>query len=46
MTRVGEGNGGPAVDRISDLLFVVDTTNARPGASGQIWIDDLKYGRP
>jgi hypothetical protein len=46
MTRVGEGTGGPVVDRISDLLFVVDTTNARPGASGQIWIDDVKYGRP
>ena len=27
------------------VLFVVDTINARPGGSGQVWIDDVKYGR-
>lgn len=46
MTRVGGGNDRPIVDRVSDVLFVVDMTNARPGANGQIWIDDVKYGRP
>jgi hypothetical protein len=30
---------------VRDLLFVVDTINARPGGSGQFWIDDVKYGR-
>jgi hypothetical protein len=35
----------PIVDSVSDVLFVVDTMNARPGSNGQIWIDDVKYGR-
>ena len=30
---------------VRDVLFVVDTVNAKPGTSGQIWIDDVKYGR-
>jgi hypothetical protein len=33
------------LDSIRDVLFVVDTVNARPGAAGQFWIDDVKYGR-
>jgi hypothetical protein len=35
----------PPLDRIESVLFVVDTVNTRPGTSGQIWIDDVKYGR-
>lgn len=35
----------PALANIRDVLFVIDTVNTRPGASGQIWIDDVKYGR-
>ncbi len=31
--------------QVRDVLFVVDTVNARPGSSGQFRIDDLKYGR-
>ena len=34
----------PVVDSVRDVLFVVDTINARPGSNGQIWIDDVKYG--
>ena len=33
------------VKDVRDVLFVVDTVNAKPGTSGQIWIDDVKYGR-
>ena len=33
------------LNSIRDVLFVVDTVNARPGAAGQFWIDDVKYGR-
>ena len=33
------------VASVRDVLFVVDTINARPGGSGQFWIDDVKYGR-
>ena len=35
----------PVLQTVRDLLFVVDTVNAAPGASGQVWIDDIKYGR-
>ena len=30
---------------VRDVLFVVDTVNATPGASGRVWIDAVKYGR-
>ena len=30
---------------VRDVLFVLDTVNAKPGDSGQVWIDDVKYGR-
>ena len=30
---------------VRDVLFVFDTVNAPPGASGQFRIDDVKYGR-
>jgi hypothetical protein len=35
----------PVLSNVRDVLFVVDTVNTKPGASGQIWIDDVKYGR-
>jgi len=35
----------PVLASVRDVLFVVDTVNARPGTSGRIWIDDVKYGR-
>ena len=35
----------PPLDRIGSVLFVVDTVNTKPGTSGQMWIDDVKYAR-
>jgi hypothetical protein len=46
MTPVGTASiPHPAIDRVSDVLWVVDTVNARPGSNGQIWLDDVRYGR-
>ena len=33
------------VAAVRDVLFVIDTVNTKPGASGRVWIDDVKYGR-
>jgi len=35
----------PSLGLVRDVLFVIDETNARPGSNGQIWLDDVKYGR-
>lgn len=35
----------PVLSNVRDVMFVVETVNTKPGASGQIWIDDVKYGR-
>jgi hypothetical protein len=35
----------PALDRIRSLLFVVDTTNTKPGASGRIWMKSAALQR-
>ena len=35
----------PNLSDVRHVLFVVDTVNTRPGTSGQIWIDDVRYGR-
>ena len=45
MRPSGSSSPHPDVGRVRDVLFVIDTTNARPGSNGQIWIDDIKYGR-
>ena len=46
MTAVGTAaSPHPPLDRIESVLFVVDTVNTKPGTSGQLWIDDVKYGR-
>ena len=37
--------GNLPLNSVRDVLFVVDTVNANPGAAGQFWIDDVKYGR-
>jgi hypothetical protein len=42
MKPVGSATGSPEA---GDLLFVVDTVNAAPGASGQFWIDDVRFER-
>jgi hypothetical protein len=31
--------------RVRDVLFVIDTVNAKPGSAGQFWLDDVQYGR-
>jgi hypothetical protein len=35
----------PPLDRIASLLFVVDTLNSRPGASGALTISDVAFVR-
>lgn len=45
MIPVGGSRPRPSVDRVRDVMFVIDTTNARPDANGQIWLDEIRYGR-
>jgi hypothetical protein len=46
MTAVGTTTSpSPPLDRVESVLFVVDTVNTKPGTSGQIWIDAVKYAR-
>jgi hypothetical protein len=35
----------PVLDEVEAVLFVVDTVNTPVGASGTLWIDDVRYGR-
>jgi hypothetical protein len=35
----------PALDRVDTVLFVVDTINAAPGSNGQMWLDDVAFGK-
>jgi hypothetical protein len=35
----------PVLPSVRDVLFVIDTMNSRAGASGTLWIDDVRYGR-
>lgn len=35
----------PDLSAVQSVLFVVDTVNAEIGASGQVWLDDVRYGR-
>ena len=37
--------GRPDFDTVESVLFVFDTVNTALGGRGQIWIDDVKYGR-
>jgi hypothetical protein len=37
--------GRPPRGKLDTLLFVVDTTNARPGAEGTVWIGDIDLER-
>ena len=34
----GTDPGTPLLDQVSQILFVVDTTNTKPGTSGRFWI--------
>jgi hypothetical protein len=33
----------PRNEEFRSVLFVVDTTNTRPGASGTVWISDVRF---
>jgi hypothetical protein len=35
----------PPLSEVQAILFVVDTVNTSVGTNGQIWMDDVKYGR-
>jgi hypothetical protein len=33
----------PLLDEVSQILFVVDTTNSKPGSSGRFWIRSAAF---
>jgi hypothetical protein len=35
----------PDLAGVRDVLFVIDTVNTAPGANGQLWIDEVSYGK-
>ena len=35
----------PELSNVRDVLFVVDTVNTKPGTSGQLWLDNIRYAR-
>jgi hypothetical protein len=39
------GSQRPPLAAVRDVLFVIDAVNTRPGASGQLWLDNVQYGR-
>jgi hypothetical protein len=45
LPRGATGQPRPDLSAVQSVLFVVDTVNADVGASGQVWIDDVRYGR-
>jgi hypothetical protein len=45
MTPVAGTRGPLPLDRVQDLLVVIDTVNTAPGSSGRLWIDDVAFGR-
>lgn len=46
MTAVGRTHDQHTpVERVRSLLFVIDTTNTKPGASGQFWLGDVRLVR-
>lgn len=46
MTPVGQTQTSrPPSVNIRNLMFIVDTTNTRPGASGNLWLKDVRLER-
>ena len=39
----GTDPGKPLLDQVSQLLFVVDTTNTKPGTAGRFWISSAVF---
>jgi hypothetical protein len=35
----------PAMNAVRDLMFVIDTTHAKPGSSGDLWLDEVVLTR-
>jgi hypothetical protein len=35
----------PILSDVQSVMFVIDTVNTSVGTSGQLWIDDVEYGR-
>jgi hypothetical protein len=35
----------PALDAVRDLMFVIDTTHAKPGSSGRLWFTSVELTR-
>jgi hypothetical protein len=44
-TAVAGSEPHPPLDRVDSVMFVVDTTNTRPGSSGRIWLRAAVLGR-
>lgn len=43
MTPVGAADSAtPPLDRVRNLLFIVDTTNTKPGTSGRVWLNRVR----
>jgi hypothetical protein len=46
MAPVGETSSArPSLERTPSVVFVVDTTNAKPGSSNQVWIKRVALRR-
>lgn len=43
LPSAGTNPGKPLLDQISQILFVVDTTNTKPGAAGRFWIRSAAF---
>jgi hypothetical protein len=46
MPRGTTSSQRPVLASVREVLFVLDTVNTRPGTNGQVWIDNVKLGRP
>jgi hypothetical protein len=42
LTPVGATDRGPALGEVRGILFAVDLTNTKPGASGRVWIKNVQ----
>jgi hypothetical protein len=46
MTPVGQTHAAHVPrERLMNIMFVVDTTNTKPGASGRVWIRNPRVER-
>ena len=43
VSSAGTDDRAPSLDQISQILFVVDLTNAKPGTSGRFWIRSAEF---